>query len=83
MKSFTELLSEIAMNDGSGDDNDGSGDDIDTFIHNTIMSHPNASMLSSDQIEKLKSEGKLFNGLGHNRNVIEQTLHRRIEEQFK
>ena len=76
MKSFTELLSEIAMNDGSGDD-------IDTFIHKAIMSHPNASMLSSDQIEALKSEGKLFHGLGHNRNVIEQTLHRRIGAQFK
>lgn len=76
MKSFTELLSEIAMNDGSGDD-------IDTFVHNTIMSHPNASMLSPSQIEALKNEGKLFHGLGHNRNVIKKTLHKRIEAQFK
>ena len=76
MKSFTELLSEIAMKDGSGDN-------INTFIHNTIMSHPNASMLSPSQIEKLKSEGELFHGLGHNRNVIKKTLHKRIEDQFQ
>ena len=74
MKTFIQLLSEIAMNNESDED-------IHTFIHETIMSHPNASMLSGPQIEQLKNEGKLFHGLGHNKNVIKKTLYKRIEGQ--
>lgn len=75
MKSFAQLLSEIAMNSEN--------EDIESFIHKTIMSHPNSHMLSSVQIEGLKNEGKLFHGLGHNRNVIKKTLFKRIGSMIK